>query len=228
MDVCLSQVISLYHRELGKSVKIAHKLSHKALYPLPIERSKVELADKFFHESTINGLEFYGEIDKPEWLASARFLRIIRKWWDICNVRSACVGVREGDKDKEPISNEKCQQIRFLNTFAAWLKEWSIMPASSKSALSKETFECAIQTSEALPKLCENLLTEKKFDYVLLGKITSDPIERRFGRYRQLHGGNYYLGSASSLRQRKNQTQSSCKIFQALSWGHKGLSLIHI
>lgn len=73
VDVCLSHVISLYHRELGKSVKIAHKLSHKVLYPLPIERSKVELADRFFHESTINGLEFYGEIDRPEWLASLVF-----------------------------------------------------------------------------------------------------------------------------------------------------------
>ena len=73
MDVCLSHVISLYHRELDKSVKIAHKLSHKVLYPLPIERSKVELADRFFHESTINGLEFYGEIDRPEWLASLGF-----------------------------------------------------------------------------------------------------------------------------------------------------------
>ena len=36
-------------------------------------------------------------------------------------------------------------------------------------------------------------LEEKNFEYVLLGLITSDPIERRFGWYRQLGGANYYL-----------------------------------
>ena len=35
------------------------------------------------------------------------------------------------------------------------------------------------------------LLEEKGSNYVLLSFITSDPIERRFGWYRQLGGANY-------------------------------------
>ncbi len=43
---------ALYELELGKAVKIAHKLLDKVLHPKPIEKTNVQLADSFFHEST--------------------------------------------------------------------------------------------------------------------------------------------------------------------------------
>lgn len=46
-------VQDLYNRELGHAVKYGHKLMDKVLAPQPIERTKVDLADQFFHENTI-------------------------------------------------------------------------------------------------------------------------------------------------------------------------------
>ena len=46
-------------------------------------------------------------------------------------------------------------------------------------------------------------LEEKGFEYVLLGLINSDYIERRFGWYRQLGGANYYLSVRQFLESEK-------------------------
>ena len=40
---------------------------------------------------------------------------------------------------------------------------------------------------------CRHCLQHLGFNYMLLGKFSSDPIESRFGWYRQCNGGNYYL-----------------------------------
>ena len=48
-------VKELYKKELGKPVKIAHKITERVLAPKPIEKSNVMLAERFYHESTIAG-----------------------------------------------------------------------------------------------------------------------------------------------------------------------------
>ena len=61
--------------EFGKSPKFAYKLTDKVLSPK-------RLADALFHPSTINDLKVSGEKSNPEFLNTARFLQIIRDWWD--------------------------------------------------------------------------------------------------------------------------------------------------
>jgi hypothetical protein len=77
------------------------------------------------------------------------------------------------------------------------------MPNSKKTGLSRETFLAAMQTTSALKELAEYLLEETCLDYVLLGKINSDPIERRFGCYRQLAGANYFISVRQFLEAEK-------------------------
>ncbi len=45
--------------------------------------------------------------------------------------------------------------------------------------------------------------TKKSYQYVLLGKFQSDPIESRFGWYRQLAGANYFLSVRQFLEAEK-------------------------
>ena len=59
------------------------------------------------------------------------------------------------------------------------------------------------QTTSGLIGLAIYLIEEKGFKYVLLGFITSDPIERRFGWYRQLCGANYFLSVRQLLESEK-------------------------
>ena len=52
------------------------------------------------------------------------------------------------------------------------------------------------------------LLENCGFNYVLLEKIQSDMIERRFSRIRQLSGANYYI----SMRQLQKSDRKICSI----------------
>jgi hypothetical protein len=81
-----------------------------------------------------------------------------------------------------------------------WLIEWEKMP--KKSSLTKETFTALKQTAAALPQLTEYLL-EKGLKYVLLGMINSDPLEKRFGWFRQLSGANYFASVRQFLEAEK-------------------------
>ncbi len=52
-------------------------------------------------------------------------------------------------------------------------------------------------------------LEDLEFEYVLLGKFQTDHLEGRFGWYRQLSGGNYYI----SLRQLMGEPQKVLTLF---------------
>ena len=68
--------------------------------------------------------------------------------------------------------------------------EWK---QSGLSGLTSETFLACTQTIGAIPELVKYLNAQHQIDCVLPGKLLSDPIEGRFGWYRQVHGGNFYV-----------------------------------
>jgi hypothetical protein len=196
-----NHVSQLYHMELKKPLKVAHKIVLKVLAPRPIERCNVMLAVRMFHESTIAALRFYSDIH-PEWAPTADFLDIINTWWNIVNVRTTSLGMKKRDDMRRPIIASDTSRPDFLRRFCTWLKEWQ-SKSVCETSLSRETFTCAIQTGTALPDLAAYLLEVKEFRYVLLGKINSDAIEHRFGHYRQLAGANYFLSVRQFLEAEK-------------------------
>lgn len=213
---CFNHVKELYELELTKPVKISHKLIQKVLTPRPIERTNVMLADRFFHESTIAGLEFYSGRGHPEWQGTANFLKLVRKWWDIMIVKTTGLGKRKRKEDKDPIRSNTSHQLEFLEQFCIWLQEWKLQNNFSK-ALSSETFQCIIQTCKSLPQLVVFLLNHGALDYVLVGKISSDPIERHFGKYRQMAGANYFISVRQILESEKRIRLKSLVKFTKLS-----------
>ena len=81
-----------------------------------------------------------------------------------------------------------------------------------KCGLSKETFMTMKQTTDALCGLAMYLLEDKGFEYVPLGLVSSDPLEKRFGWYRQLGGANYYISVRQFLEaEKKIRLQSLVK-----------------
>lgn len=63
--------------------------------------------------------------------------------------------------------------------------------------MTRETFLALRHTCLALADCAAFLLDRLGFNFVLLGRLQSDPIESRFGWLRQLSGANYYV----SMRQ---------------------------
>ena len=68
--------------------------------------------------------------------------------------------------------------------------EWK---QSGLSGLTSETFPACTQTIGAIPELVKYLNAQHQIECVLPVKLLSDPIEGRFGWYRQVHGGNFYV-----------------------------------
>ena len=93
-----------------------------------------------------------------------------------------------------------------MRGFGDWLCAWEKESSSSnKCGLSKETFGCAKQSSGVLACLYEHLLHEEHFDFVLPGKCQSDKLECKFGKYRQLNGGNLYASVRQFLEANRNE-----------------------
>ena len=95
-------------------------------------------------------------------------------------------------------SKNLTEKTSFLRAFVDWLAEWEHLKLKNCSGgLSKETFEAARHTSACLAELCEYLIEKRGFKYFAPGKSQSDPLEGKFGQYRQMTGGNMY----ASVRQ---------------------------
>ncbi len=188
----------LYNLELGKPIKMAYKLSDKVLHPTNIEKTNVLLADSLFHESTIAALRYYAK-EFPEWRYTADFLHVVRNWWNVLNVKSVLLGTRKRNKSMKPVSKEDKNNLANLELFGKWLKKWreNARLTGAKTCLTEETFLATIQTTFATVEVASSLLEKEEFSYVLLGHLQSDPLEKRFGWYRQLAGANYFV----SLRQ---------------------------
>ena len=102
-------------------------------------------------------------------------------------------GLKKNDDLQSPIQRGD-SRLDHLRRSADLLESWS---AGKRCGLTHETSQAWVQTLRSLCLISEDLLSNFGFRFVLLGKFQSDPIEARFGNYRQLSGGNFFI----SLRQ---------------------------
>ena len=82
------------------------------------------------------------------------------------------------------------------------------LKACGMFTLSKQTANAMIKTFKSSANLCNNLLNEGD-TYILISRFQSDPLERRFSKYRQMSGGCFLVGL--------HEVESSEKIFQIKS-----------
>ena len=112
----------MYEMELEKPLRKAYRLSDKVLSPSNIEKTNVFLADSLFHESTINGLRYYGERGHDSFLQTAALLSIFRQWFDKLNVKSEYDGQRTRDRNRDAVRLENRDEvIAYLRSFHEWL-----------------------------------------------------------------------------------------------------------
>jgi hypothetical protein len=199
-------VEKLYNMEIGKPVKLAHKLTHKVLNPSAIEKTNVGLSERFFHESTINALIFYSEQsqDHVSMKDTAELLRIIRTVWNITNCKTPFLRIKKRNETMLPITKDNEQSVATLTKFVSWLEAWEERSTKEKKCLTRETFLAVKQTTLALMSIAKYLLEEKGFEYVLLGQIQTDDLEKRFGWYRQLLGANFFVSVRQIMEAEKS------------------------
>ena len=80
-------------------------------------------------------------------------------------------------------------KIEFLRIMGDWLIKWR---DSSNLGLSKQTFNAIICTNQAIADLTTDLFNYG-YQYVITGRLQTDPLERRFSQYRQMSGGRFFV-----------------------------------
>ena len=163
------------------NLRKAPKLTFKALHP-GNNKQNVGLASAVFHESTIAACKSYF----PNRKDAISFLTLINCWWTVVNSKTR---FHSNAMDNAVTADDR--KLKFLNNFAMWLENWSQCSPSIFN-FSKQTSNALIKTLRAKALLVEELL-EEGFEYVIMSKLQSDPIERRFSQYRQLSGGNFLI-----------------------------------
>lgn len=210
LSASFNDIKDLYDMEYLRPVKMAHKLKQCIFNPKSIERTSVKLSMAVFHESTCNALKYYTDQGLKPWNGTLDFVKLIHKLWSILNVKTSSIGFHKRDINRDPITSVDDWKLQFLHQFNNFLEKWE---QSKKPGLSKETFLALKQMNAALIGVTKYLLQSCGFNYVLLGKLQSDEIESRFGWYRQLSGGNYYISYKQLLdAERKIKTMSVLKV----------------
>ena len=146
-------------------------------------------AVSIFHEKTVAAVNFYNNSDR-NWAGTSNLISRVVKVWKILNCKTPVAGKMKRDATKDPIHHLDDWKLDVLEEFRSFLNTWQ---QSKLKGLSRDTFLAWRQTLEALVACSKFLISKRSFNYVLLGKFQSDPIEQRFRWYRQMHGGNYYI-----------------------------------
>lgn len=118
------------------------------------------------------------------------------------NVKNYLKGKLKRDNYSNPVFGAQDEKLEYLRKFILWLEEWKKHPKCK--GLTDDTHAAALLTTRSMIAICEYVFAKfPDVKYVLLGKIQSDPIEARFGRYRNLSGCNYNISVAQVMEAEK-------------------------
>ena len=153
-----------------------------------------------FDDSTVAAMKYYAEHGHEDWDSTSCFVHYISVLVKILNVRSSTVGIRRHDVMKLPISSTSDERLNSLLEYANFFKQWR---ESKRAGLTTETSIAVENLCRNMNSLIIHLLSDLNFRFVLTGQLTSDSLESRFGRYRQMSGGNYYISVKQVIESEK-------------------------
>ena len=181
------------------NLRAAPKLTKTVLHPGNCKQS-VPVALAVFDPTTRAAILQYCPLAQD----AADFLKLFHTWWVISNSK-------ERFKQNNWLGNASvCGDGKplFLRMFAQWLQEWQNqkLPNCQKFTLSGQTSAALIHTAKCQAALIEDLLSEG-YEYVMTARFQSDPLEKRYGQYRQMSGGRFLVSVKDVSR-----SENICKI----------------
>ena len=172
--------------KLDANLRKAPRITSKVLHPGSCKQS-VPVALAVFHETTSAAIYSYF----PDRTDAAQFLKLFNDWWIISNSKNQYnfnnnLGNAAIHGDGKP---------EFLRAMANWIQKWENekIPNCEKFGLSKQTSAALQRTLHCHAALIEDLLTIDGYKFVLTSRFQSDPLERRYGQYRQMSGGRFLV-----------------------------------
>ena len=144
------------------------------------------MALAIFNETTTAAIDYYFE-EKDD---ASGFLKLFNMWWTISNSEQ-CFNSSNRLDNAATVNDGKPE---FLREFANWVEKWDKMklPNCENFTLTAQTSSALRRTLRCHAALIEDLLNEN-YEYVLTARFQSDPLERRYGQYRQMSGGCFLV-----------------------------------
>jgi hypothetical protein len=159
--------------QLESGLRMAPTLTATALDPSSCKQS-VPVALAIISESTQAAVRMFC----PGEAAGAAFLGLLNQFWLASNSK-ARYSNHAGGHAAARGSNKPA----FFRRFADWAERCSFSP-QTRAALAR--------TARCMAALIEGLL-DSGYDFVMTARFQSDPLERRFGQYRQMSGGRFLV-----------------------------------
>ena len=118
------------------------------------------------------------------WKDTVQFVQKFLCMWKILNTKTKCHGHQKKNPFYEPISSSNHPNLIFLDDLAEEVALWK---SSGLAGFTSPTFIAILQSLiRTIPALCRYLLNKQGFAFILPLHFQSDPLEQRFGWYRQL------------------------------------------
>jgi hypothetical protein len=171
-------------------LRIAHQITPTVLHPTNIQRSSARMTMSLFSDSTVNALCYYSEECHKPWNGTHMFVKLMNVLVRIINTKSSTVGKRKRDQLREPVRTWDGEKLLALERYHDFFLRWE---TSGRKGCSRETFMALQLMCQSLVGVSRYLLADCGYLYVLLGQLQGDPIERRFGRARQMSGANFFI-----------------------------------
>ena len=77
------------------------------------------------HETTIAALEYYGGKDEDKaFKDTAEFSKLVRKWFDVVNVKSPFIYKRLNDSTRKPVTRDCKVGLTYLQGFESIINRW--------------------------------------------------------------------------------------------------------
>eukprot|EP00094_Tigriopus_californicus_P013901 TCALIF_13454-PA protein Name:"Protein of unknown function" AED:0.38 eAED:0.38 QI:0/0/0/0.33/1/1/3/0/517 len=180
-------------------------------------------------QHSVAGLEHYAKHGYPQFQHTANFIRLVLDWWHVVNCKSRNANIITRDNARGAVISEECFAIQYLREFHHFLIDWNEGTSEKTRKLTAETMKALTFSTKSIISLALLLLNLPGVQYVLLGLINSDPIEKHYGRYRQQAGGDRDLGVLQVLQAEKTirlkalskfsglQMTEICEVFEGTS-----------
>ena len=188
-----SHITQLFKAEVADPLLRLSKLTEKSVMPKHTEKQSVPICLQVFCDETATALLTHSATKNEEnILETVTFIQKVVKFWKIVSVKKKFMDVLLNDPLKGVIEDPNDPRLLYLREFGDMCLAMKSRPKLRIKQLTRDTALAIHQTCYGLVDLAQDLLASTH-RYVALGKFTTDPLEKAFGKLRQGSGGTYFI-----------------------------------
>ena len=204
-EITGKHVRTLYKLQKELIFSPVRHLTRKMVYPSNLEKMNVKRAKLLFSDPVTAALETCSSVasehfvDKGGLQATLRFMKMMKKWFDIHDICNRTQGHFSRNVDKLhffTISDERLEWL--VDVFLPYLEKLQEAGRNKREKFSTETY-CALVVTTRSTVACIQYLLKIGFHYVLTRNFSSDDIELFFSHLRQLGGFNDMMDARACM-----------------------------